>query len=404
MASEWHEVPLRELVGYISKGIAPSYAEEASETTIRVLNQKCNRNFRISYGDSRLHDTLKKKVPPERYVKPDDILINSTGAGTAGRIAQIEDVPSATTIDGHMILIRSNGKVTQKFLGYALKAHQWEVLQLDEGSTGQTELNRDRLLDEIMINYPVSFDEQNAIVGTLESIDSKLIVNEHLNDNLMQQAVTIFKSWFVEYSPFDGIEPKEWETVNLEKITSLISRGIAPKYSDNSDQIVINQKCIRNHMIDLSQARTHTPKVINEKWLRFGDLLINSTGDGTLGRAAQVWFQPQNITVDSHVTVVRPAKENLIFYIGLWGVLHEREIESLHTGSTGQTELPRERVKALELHLPDNGTLDRFNTLIAPMAAAIVSKQNENNKLATLRDALLPKLMSGEIDVSAVKL
>ena len=404
MTSEWHEVPLRELVGYISKGIAPSYAEEASESTIRVLNQKCNRNFRISYGDSRLHDTRKKKVPPERYVKPDDILINSTGAGTAGRIAQIEDVPSATTIDGHMILIRSNGKVTQKFLGYALNAHQWEVLQLDEGSTGQTELNRDRLLDEIMINYPVSLDEQNAIVGTLESIDRKLIVNEQLNDNLMQQAVTIFKSWFVEYSPFDGIEPKEWETVNLEKITSLISRGIAPKYSDNSDQIVINQKCIRNHMIDLSQARTHTPKVINEKWLRFGDLLINSTGDGTLGRAAQVWFQPQNITVDSHVTVVRPAKENLIFYIGLWGVLHEREIESLHTGSTGQTELPKERVKALELHLPDNGTLDRFNTLIAPMAAAIVSKQNENNKLATLRDALLPKLMSGEIDVSAVQL
>ena len=404
MTSEWHEVPLRELVGFISKGIAPSYAEEASETTIRVLNQKCNRNFRISYGDSRLHDTMKKKVSPERYVKPDDILINSTGAGTAGRIAQIEDVPSATTIDGHMILIRSNGKVTQKFLGYALKAHQWEVLQLDEGSTGQTELNRDRLLDEIMINYPVSFDEQNAIVGTLESIDRKLIVNEQLNDNLMQQAVAIFKSWFVEYSPFDGIAPKEWKTVNLEKITALICRGIAPKYSNNSNQTVINQKCIRDHMIDLSQARTHTPKVINEKWLRFGDLLINSTGDGTLGRTAQVWFQPQNITVDSHVTIVRPAKENLIFYIGLWGILHEREIECLHTGSTGQTELPKERVKALELHLPDNGTLDRFNTLIAPMAAAIVSKQNENNKLATLRDALLPKLMSGEIDVSAVQL
>ena len=246
--------------------------------------------------------------------------------------------------------------------------------------------------------------ETEKIVLLLSSLDEKIEVNRQINDNLMQQAVAIFKSWFVEYSPFDGIAPKEWETVNLEKITSLISRGIAPKYSDNSDQIVINQKCIRNHMIDLSQARTHTPKVINEKWLRFGDLLINSTGDGTLGRTAQVWFQPQNITVDSHVTIVRPAKENLIFYIGLWGILHEREIESLHTGSTGQTELPRERVKALELHLPDNGTLDRFNTLIAPMAAAIVSKQNENNRLATLRDALLPKLMSGEIDVSSVQL
>ena len=270
------------------------------------------------------------------------------------------------------------------------------------GSSGRQRVQQS-VLEELELSVP-DLDEQRRIGAFLARLDEKIALNNRINDNLMQQAVTIFKSWFVEYSPFDGIEPKEWETVNLEKITSLISRGIAPKYSDNSDQIVINQKCIRNHMIDLSQARTHTPKVINEKWLRFGDLLINSTGEGTLGRAAQVWFQPQNITVDSHVTVVRPAKENLIFYIGLWGVLHEREIESLHTGSTGQTELPKERVKALELHLPDNGTLDRFNTLIAPMAAAIVSKQNENNKLATLRDALLPKLMSGEIDVSAVQL
>ncbi len=295
-----------------------------------------------------------------------------------------------------------NETVDYLFLFYLLKYNRDKIESMGSGTTfkevsGSTMKN-------IEVTVPESIEVQRKIAGILNSIDSKIENNIKINDNLMQQAVTIFKSWFVEYSPFDGIEPKEWETVNLEKITSLISRGIAPKYSDNSDQIVINQKCIRNHMIDLSQARTHTPKVINEKWLRFGDLLINSTGDGTLGRAAQVWFQPQNITVDSHVTVVRPAKENLIFYIGLWGVLHEREIESLHTGSTGQTELPKERVKALELHLPDNGTLDRFNTLIAPIAAAIVSKQNENNKLATLRDALLPKLMSGEIDVSAVQL
>ena len=294
-------------------------------------------------------------------------------------------------------------KVNPKYVKYYCRSKQYNdwVQSFNTGST------RGNINAQTFGNMEIPLPErkqQDYLVSILEPIDEKIRNNKQVNDNLMQQAVTIFKSWFVEYSPFDGIEPKEWETVNLEKITSLISRGIAPKYSDNSDQIVINQKCIRNHMIDLSQARTHTPKVINEKWLRFGDLLINSTGDGTLGRAAQVWFQPQNITVDSHVTVVRPAKENLIFYIGLWGVLHEREIESLHTGSTGQTELPKERVKALELHLPDNGTLDRFNTLIAPMAAAIVSKQNENNKLATLRDALLPKLMSGEIDVSAVQL
>jgi type I restriction enzyme S subunit len=404
MTSEWKTSPLRDLVGFISKGIAPSYADEESETTVRVLNQKCNRNFRITYSESRLHDLARKKVPAERFVRIDDILINSTGAGTAGRIAQICNLPCDTIVDGHMIIIRANDKVSQKYLGYAMKAHQWEVLQLDEGSTGQTELNRERLLDEIMISYPTSFALQETIVKTLEGIDRKLLINEKVNDNLQQQAAAIFRSWFVDCAPFGGKAPDEWENVTLEDITALVSRGITPKYADDTDQIVINQKCIRNHTIDLSLARTHTPKIINEKWLRFGDLLINSTGDGTLGRAAQVWFQPKNLTVDSHVTIARPAKENLIFYIGLWGILHEKEIESLHTGSTGQTELPRDRVKAMELLLPDNETLDRFNGLITPMAAAIVANQEENNRLAALRDAILPKLMSGEIDVTDIQL
>lgn len=351
-----------------------------------------------SYTDDEHFAQRIKRAKPQ----PGDIII--TREAPIGDVGMIPE-NTECCLGQRMVLLRANQSVCDNFyLLYSLQSlYVQHQISWSEG-TGTTVSNlRIPHLEQIQIPY-LPLEQQAKISSVLRALEEKIENNRRLNDNLMQQAVTIFKSWFVEYSPFDGIEPKEWETVNLDKITSLISRGIAPKYSDNSDQIVINQKCIRNHMIDLSQARTHTPKVINEKWLRFGDLLINSTGDGTLGRAAQVWFQPQNITVDSHVTVVRPAKENLIFYIGLWGVLHEREIESLHTGSTGQTELPKERVKALELHLPDNGTLDRFNTLIAPMAAAIVSKQNENNKLATLRDALLPKLMSGEIDVSAVQL
>ena len=255
----------------------------------------------------------------------------------------------------------------------------------------------------IEVDLP-DYKSQKKTVELLRSLDDKIGLNNKINDNLQQQAAAIFRSWFVDCIPFGGTVPDEWKNVTLEDITSLVSRGITPKYADDTDQIVINQKCIRNHMIDLSFARSHRPKVINDKWLRFGDLLINSTGDGTLGRAAQVWFQPHNLTVDSHVTIVRPAAENMIFYIGLWGTQHEKEIESLHTGSTGQTELPRDRVKAIELLLPDKETMDRFNALIAPMAAAIVSNQEENNRLASIRDALLPKLMSGRIDVSAIRL
>lgn len=375
------------------------------DSGVPVLNGSNLEGFSLSEKAFRFVTKEKADSLNKANAHRGDIVI--THRGTLGQIAFI---PQDSRYDRYVISqsqfrVRCNDKVLPEYLVYYFHTPIGQHKLLSNASqVGVPALARpSSTFQQIEVVLP-ELSIQKRVVEIISTIQKKIANNQELNDNLMQQAVTIFKSWFVEYSPFDGIEPKEWETVNLEKITSLISRGIAPKYSDNSDQIVINQKCIRNHMIDLSQARTHTPKVINEKWLRFGDLLINSTGDGTLGRAAQVWIQPQNITVDSHVTVVRPAKENLIFYIGLWGVLHEREIESLHTGSTGQTELPKERVKALELHLPDNGTLDRFNTLIAPMAAAIVSKQNENNKLATLRDALLPKLMSGEIDVSAVQL
>ena len=184
MKSEWNIVPLRNLVGYISKGIAPFYADKDSNTTIRVLNQKCNRNFQISYAESRLHDTAIKKVPSERYLKPHDILINSTGKGTAGRIAQIDYIPCDTTVDGHMIILRTNEIVTQMYLAYALKSHQWEVLQLDEGSTGQTELNRERLLDEIMICYPALKSDQERVVAVLEELDEKIRINTAVNDNL----------------------------------------------------------------------------------------------------------------------------------------------------------------------------------------------------------------------------
>lgn len=403
MTSEWHEVPLRELVGYISKGIAPSYAEEASETTIRVLNQKCNRNFRISYGDSRLHDTLKKKVPPERYVKPDDILINSTGAGTAGRIAQIEDVPSATTIDGHMTLIRSNGKVTQKFLGYALKAHQWEVLQLDEGSTGQTELNRDRLLDEIMINYPVSFDEQNAIVGTLESIDRKLIVNEQLNDNLQQQAAALFESWFVNYDPWDGVQPSEWENAPLGSFVE-IKRGGSPRpIQDFLSDSGLRWLKISDVTSLSSPFVLEIKEHIKEEGLR--KTVFLHAGELVLSNSATPGI-PKILDVDTCIHdgwLYFPKSELSKYYLYLFFKHIRKELVALGNGSVF-TNLKTDILKAFPATKADESTLKEFDALVTPLFDAMLNADRENFKLAAMRDALLPKLMSSEIDVSEVEL
>ena len=401
MTSEWHEVPLRELVGYISKGIAPSYAEEASESTIRVLNQKCNRNFRISYGDSRLHDTRKKKVPPERYVKPDDILINSTGAGTAGRIAQIEDVPSATTIDGHMILIRSNGKVTQKFLGYALKAHQWEVLQLDEGSTGQTELNRDRLLDEIMINYPVSLDEQNAIVGTLESIDRKLIVNEQLNDNLEQQAQSYFQELFV-----DNASP-EWTTGTISDLGTVVGGSTPskakPEYYTESGIAWITPKDLS---INKSKFVSHGENDITELGLRNSSAAIMPEGTVLFSSRAPIGYiaiAAGEVTTNQGFKSVVPKPEigTPFVYFFLKNTLPV--IEGMASGSTFK-EVSGSTMKNVSAVIPDAETLAKFSDFCAPIFAQQRILEEQNQSLATLRDNLLPKLMSGEIDVSAVQL
>ena len=244
--------------------------------------------------------------------------------------------------------------------------------------------------------------EQNKIAGVLSAIDDKIQLNNKINKNLLKQAMAIYKAWFCDYILFGGIRPAAWKNTTIDSISTFVTRGIAPKYDENSSQIVLNQKCIRDHTIDLSLARRHIPKKINEKWIKKGDLLINSTGTGTLGRVAQVWFDANNMTVDSHVTIVRPKSSILESYIGFWGLSHENEIEAQHTGSTGQTELPRERVKSMELLLPDAETLSKFNDLVIPMTSTVELNQEENTRLSQLRDALLPKLMSGEIDISNI--
>lgn len=342
-----------------------------------------------------------------KFSNSDTIMARITPCLENGKTAFVDCLNKDEVAFGstEFIVLRAKPGVSDaQFVYYLATSPEFRQVAIKSmvGSSGRQRVQQP-VLENLELVVP-ELPKQKRIGGFLAAIDDKIALNAKINDNLEQQAVALFKSWFVDFSLFGGTVPENWEDTTLENITTLITRGIAPKYSDNSDQTVVNQKCIRNHTIDLSLARTHTPKAINEKWLKFGDLLINSTGDGTLGRVAQVWFAPKALTVDSHVTIVRPAREELIFYIGLWGILHEKEIESLHIGSTGQTELPRDRVKKLKLLLPDNISLSRFNSIIAPMASTIISNQEENQKLASLRDTLLPKLMSGEIDVSSIQL
>lgn len=383
------------ITDYVANGSFASLAENVTykdqpDVAVLIRLVDYNNGFKgdFVYIDEHAYEFLGKS-----QLFGGEIIISNVGANV-GTVFKCPNLPIKMSLAPNSIMLRTKGVDDFYYYWFRSPIGQHAIKSIVTGSA-QPKFNK-TTFRKIVVPVP-PIETQERIASYLRSIDNKIETNEQINDNLQQQAIAIYKEWFL-----DSPETAKWPLVTLESITSLISRGITPKYKETSDQIVINQKCIRDHSIDTALARSHDPKAITEKWLQYGDLLINSTGEGTLGRAAQVWFIPDNMTVDSHVTIVRPKTQPLIFYIGLWGITHEREIETLHTGSTGQTELPRDRVKAMELRLPDDDLLEKFNSTIHPIVSAIVANQKENVKLAGIRDALLPKFMSGEIEVSDI--
>ena len=395
MTSKWTTCKIKDVLSFVvdNRGKTPPTQEEGFELLEVNAVSATDKYPQYQVVRKRVSEEIYNSWFRSGHPRVGDILVPTVG--TLGAVSFVDK--NDCCIAQNLIALRANPEICDSnYLYYILcnPITRKRLLNLNIGGV-QPSIKVPHLMG-LEIELP-DLETQKKIGNILQILDDKIATNQKINDNLQQQAVAIFRQCF-SVNP----ESEKWPVVTLDRLTLLISRGIAPKYDDDSTQIVLNQKCIRDHYIDTLQARRHKPKVINEKWLQYGDLLLNSTGEGTLGRAAQVWFVPENMTVDSHVTIIRPQNQLLLFYIGLWGISHEREIEALHTGSTGQTELPRDRVKAMELRLPDNDTLTRFNAVIAPMVSAIVVNQQENARLASVRDALLPKLMSGEIDVSEI--
>ncbi len=180
--NEWRKVKLKELITYASRGITPKYSE-TSEGII-VLNQKCIRNQKLNLSESRLHADYLKKVSLEKIIQKYDILINSTGVGTLGRICQ-NNLNVKMTVDSHITIIRPDiNKIDPIFLGYSLKNQQSFIENLGEGSTGQTELKKDRLINEIEIKFPLNIGLQKKISKILSDIDNKIELNNKINNNL----------------------------------------------------------------------------------------------------------------------------------------------------------------------------------------------------------------------------
>ena len=284
----YNEVKLSELASYISRGITPSYTETEG---VCVINQKCIRNGVLSLAEARLHNESKKKVPIDKIIQPMDILVNSTGTGTLGRVAQVTSNVRAT-VDSHVTIVRPAKKVDPLFLGYAVKWRKPYIEALAEGSTGQTELSRFRLGDEIIIPLP-SLAAQKQIAETLFAIDCKINTNSMINDNLQQQLSAIFREWFID-TPYSA----EWPRGTF---ADLIDRTISGDWgkdapTGNYTEMVY---CIRGADIPEVKAgnkgkmptRFILPKNYEAKKLVDGDIVVEISGGSptqSTGRAAPV--------------------------------------------------------------------------------------------------------------------
>lgn len=232
---------------------------------------------------------------------------------------------------------------------------------------------------------------------------------------LEEMARAIYREWFVKFR-YPGHEnvplvdselgpiPQGWEVKTVAALSSIVTRGIAPKYAPDGESTVLNQKCIRDERVSFDQSRQQEKKVPDDKLVRRGDVLINSTGVGTLGRTALYRSFRPNVTVDSHITIVRPSADETNPWFGVSLVEKKSNFEALATGSTGQTELRRVDIEAEILTTPPLDICTAFGEIAWPIYDTADELLETNARLAALRDLLLPKLVTGEIDVSDLDL
>ena len=196
----------------------------------------------------------------------------------------------------------------------------------------------------------------------------------------------------------DGV-PEGWLRSPLAGITQIMKRGITPSYDNDADWLVINQKCIRNGRLNANLARRQSKEVKSDRVLLLGDVLINSTGEGTLGRVAQIKEVMERFTVDTHVTIVRPKSDIPTHYFGLAVMEWEPRFSTMGRGATNQTELSPTAIAETPILLPTASLLEEFEAFADPIYEQVNNLVAQNNKLSQARDLLLPRLMNGEIRV-----
>lgn len=370
----------------------------------RVIRIGNVQNGQIVDKSPRYISERLAKQKEQFIIKEGDILTSLTGdVGRVG-VFPIKMLPAVLNQRvGRFFNIQSS-LIETKYLLHFLNSKKFEDAVI-EGASGAAQKNTStKKILELTIPLP-PLPQQKQIVATLDKAFAAIEKAKSNAEQNLKNAKELFESYLQKVFENKG---DDWEEKTLGAVSEMIKRGSQPKYTESDNgEIVLNQKCIRDHTINLTVARKHDnnlKRINNERYVKLGDLLINSTGTGTLGRVAQVRDLNYRAFVDTHITIVRP-KEDL-FYLDFFGwaaIYIEKIIKNSGEGASGQTELSRKLVEQLVISFPrelkiQEGIalkLDSLSLEVKKLEAIYTQKIAE---LEEMKKSVLQKAFSGQLN------
>ena len=252
-----------------------------------------------------------------------------------------------------------------------------------------------------------SLQEQRRIASIVETINDKIENNIKINDNLQRQLRTIFKAEFT-----DNPELEKMTQIPLSELCHVVTKGTTPTtlgkpFVESGIIFIKAESILADHSLDKSKFAfidEETNALLKRSVIHAGDIVF--TIAGTLGRFALIDDNALPANTNQAVAIIRADAEKVLpeyiytCFIGEW----HTDYYAKRVQQAVQANLSLTTIKSLPIPVLDKAKMDEYLRLILPLIKAIKGNEAQNEKLAALRDALLPKLMSGEIDVSAVQL
>lgn len=288
-----------------------------------------------------------------------------------------------------------------RYLYYALKICLLHFKQISQGTA--TKFLTAKILNAFELPIP-RIEEQQKIAFLLAEIDEKIKTNEIINNNLEQQTQAIFKSWFVDFELNYGIMPSDWKVSQLGSIAKISTEVFSPAKNPNievehysipaydekrypvfetSNGIKSNKYRLSSNSVMISKLNPDTKRI----WRPY------CISDNPICSTEFIVYEPIN-----------PLNRDFIYSI-IDSIGFSAFLCSHTTGSTNSRQRATPSVTlTYDIIVPDEKTIQAFCSIVSPMYDTIENNIKENQKLAETRDKLLPKLMSGELDVSDIEL